>query len=512
MFSKADIIGGWKGKERSFANIQDDLNHIIESTLILLPAEKNHFTKITELLSSPNAQGLILYGAVDDDIPSSIVEKIEDFQKPVLMIKEENPHTIKKKITDIIELKSLGHYQYVFEGMTDYWIELINTKNFQNMFSRLRFFVHDQLTLLNRDFTSHFKEENGLSSEETKEIRNLYHQQNKKKESWLMVQHEHQYYLLFPLRIEEQVLGYIVLKEQPGMMLDTCIEIVTHAIPAIITALKVEEAVTTTHKMYQESFLYNLLYNHIESEHVLIKLGKQWGWDFTKPTQLMVLRLQSSEDRFLEQHDLDMFMGTIRSVVASRFLKAVTHQIQGNIVILIFDSFERTEKERKDFMISLAKSMVDEIEKMNPAVECQMGIGRQYPTNLMLYKSFNEGKIALELGKFEMALQAVWHFEDIGMARLLSNIQNDTLHEYYVETLGDLIQLDQRKDGYYIETLQEFFRNNGDIGKTADQLFIHQNTLRKRIKKIESVLNCDLNQMEDQIKLLVALKIMKMLM
>jgi sugar diacid utilization regulator len=511
MFSNAAILGGWKGKERSFVIIQETLTPIHESALILLPAEKQSLLKIIEYLPSPHAQGFILYGGKDEGVPSSIIEQINTFQKPVLIIKENNLQTIKKKIADMIELKSLGHFHYVWEGMTDYWLEQINKRTLPQLVSRLRLFIDDNLMLLKSDFSSHFDDEEGLPQSELKEIRDLYFQQIKKKDSWLMVQNHHHYYLLFPLRVEEQVLGYIVFKEQPGTMLDTCIEIVTHAIPAILTALKREEAIITTHQMYQENFLYNLLYNNIESEDMLIRLGKQWQWDFTKSTQLMVLRLESREERSIPKNDINVLMGTIRSIIAARFLKVITHHLQGNVVIIIFDPFERSEKERKEFMLSLANSMIKAIEKVNSTVECQIGIGRQYRTSMKLYKSFYEGKIALELGKYEMHQQAVWHFEDIGIARLLANIQNDILHEYYEEVLGDLIHLEQNKDDFYIETLQEFFRNNGDINATATQLFVHPNTLRKRIKKIELTLSCDLGQMEDQLKLMVALKIMKML-
>lgn len=511
LFSSSTILGGWEGKERSFRNIQDQITDVTESVLILLPLEKEHVIKLPDYLPHSHIQGVILYGDEEFHLPSSLSERLNEFQKPILIVKGANLHTIKKKITDVMELKSYGHYHYVLNGMTDYWIEFINKQPIEQMFNRLRLFVDESLLLLDNSFSPYFDGEEGGTHGELREIRDLYYRQSKAKEGWTMVNNQQRHYLLFPLRLEDQNLGYVLLKEQPGMMLDTCIEMVTHAIPALITHLKKEEAVLHTHQIYKDNFLYNLLYNNMESEHVLIELGKQWGWDFTNPTQLMVLKFQAKGESSLKMTDINASMGTIRSVMASHFLKGIIHQIQGNIVMIIFDPFERTGKERKDFMISLAKSIIEEIEKVNSSISCQIGLGRQYPTNMKLYKSFYEGKVALELGKYEIHHQAVRHFEDIGIARLLSNVQNDLLREYYEEILGDLIHLDQSKDDFYIDTLQAFFQNNGDIGKTAEQLFVHPNTLRKRIKKIESILNCNLNQIDDQIKIVVALKIMKML-
>jgi DNA-binding PucR family transcriptional regulator len=62
-----------------------------------------------------------------------------------------------------------------------------------------------------------------------------------------------------------------------------------------------------------------------------------------------------------------------------------------------------------------------------------------------------------------------------------------------------------------METLETFYNNNSDISQTAEQLFIHPNTLRKRLKKIESILNIDLNQIDDLLNIFVDLKVMKML-
>lgn len=510
LFSNAVIVGGWEGKERNFSYIVDNPTDVIESSLLLLPAKREQLENLT-LLSNPKVKGFIFYGAENDAVPYPLKEMIKDYDKPVLMIKETNVHTIKKCIEDLIKLKSMGQFHYVWEGMTDYWITLVHQGSLERMFQRLRLFVHEELYLLNSDFSPHFSAENGLTEQERKEIRDLYNQHDRKKESMLMLQGDTRFYLMLPLAIEEKILGFVVLKDKPGLMIDTCSEIVSKAIPAIITGLKLKEAILKTHQTYKDNFLYNLLYNNIESEQMLIKLGKQWDWDFTKPAHLMVVKIQSVHGHSLKKGELEQFMGTIRSVIAANFLKGITYEIQGNIVIILFDHTERPEKERKKFMISVAKSIVEEIEKLHPQIACRIGIGRSYPTNMKLYKSFFEGKVALELGKYELQQQAVWHFDNIGIGKLLANIENDLLHEFYKEVLGELISFDEEKDNDYIETLQQFFQNNGDINKTATELFVHPNTLRKRLKKIESILNCDLNQIDDQLKIVVALKIMKML-
>ena len=114
------------------------------------------------------------------------------------------------------------------------------------------------------------------------------------------------------------------------------------------------------------------------------------------------------------------------------------------------------------------------------------------------------------MGNYELQYEAVRHFENIGIARLLSNIHHHILHDYYMEVLKELFK-DEENSPVYIDTLESFFQNNADINRTAEQLYIHPNTLRKRLKKLETILSIDFNKLDDLLEIYVALKIMKMI-
>ncbi|EJW91354.1 protein containing Helix-turn-helix, Fis-type domain protein [gut metagenome] len=50
-------------------------------------------------------------------------------------------------------------------------------------------------------------------------------------------------------------------------------------------------------------------------------------------------------------------------------------------------------------------------------------------------------------------------------------------------------------------------QNMGVRTQAAEALFLHRNTLLYRIRKIEQLLNCDLSNGEELIKLAIALKV-----
>ncbi|WP_066255356.1 PucR family transcriptional regulator [Neobacillus drentensis] len=511
-FIHAEIMGGWEGKERSFSIVQNHSISLEEPSLLLLAKTQSTIMQLPEYLSNQDVQGILLYGNDDLLIPTTFMETADSYKKPVLMINEQNPESIKQKIADLKHLKSIGLFQYIWERSTSYWLQLMNERGLPGLLQRLCVFLGQNVLLLDEDFQFHSGNESPATSGQVALVKSLSNQPYKnKKEAFKIVENESGRYLLFHLQSGEKRCGFILLQELPGMMIDICIEQIIHAIPAIISYLMKEDAVKQAHRSYKELFLYNLLYNNLESENGLIQQGKQWGWDFTKTTQLMVMRLDRKTDFPNGNVDLDAIMRKIRSLISAAFLQAIIFPIQGNIVMIVFDTPDHTPKELKERMLVLANRIHKEIEHSLDTIECQIGLGRHYPSNMQLFRSFYEAKVALELGKYESRHRSVRHFEDIGIARLLSNVHNDLLHEYFEATLGELIVLDEENDDFYMVTLEAFYNHNGDINQTAEQLYIHPNTLRKRLKKLESILNVDFNQMEDMLKIFVALKIRKIL-
>ena len=54
-------------------------------------------------------------------------------------------------------------------------------------------------------------------------------------------------------------------------------------------------------------------------------------------------------------------------------------------------------------------------------------------------------------------------------------------------------------------TLQTFFRNNEQLMKTSEELFIHINTLRYRLKKIKVLTGLDYNNTSDKLKMFLGI-------
>lgn len=109
----------------------------------------------------------------------------------------------------------------------------------------------------------------------------------------------------------------------------------------------------------------------------------------------------------------------------------------------------------------------------------------------------------------EMARKVLF-FKEMGVYTLLSHIDSQKVMDDYVEIhIGKLIQADELHKGNLCETLEQYLNCSCNAKKTAEEMFVHRNTLNYRLKKISEILNCDFEELEDCLELKLAFKILR---
>jgi purine catabolism regulator len=72
--------------------------------------------------------------------------------------------------------------------------------------------------------------------------------------------------------------------------------------------------------------------------------------------------------------------------------------------------------------------------------------------------------------------------------------------------LARLAQYDTRRSAQLVRTLEEYLRHRGNVSATAEALYVHQNTLRQRLERIEQLTGIDLRG-RDSLTLDLALRL-----
>lgn len=127
-----------------------------------------------------------------------------------------------------------------------------------------------------------------------------------------------------------------------------------------------------------------------------------------------------------------------------------------------------------------------------------IGIGQYYPDLQGLRKSYQDAKLALEVGSRVWGRGKVYHIKNVGMFITLANTSQSRKAELAHQILSPLL-----RDEQLFKTVQTFLSNGLNLTDAAIALHVHRNTLIYRLDKTKKLINLDPRHFDDalQIKL-----------
>jgi DNA-binding PucR family transcriptional regulator len=90
---------------------------------------------------------------------------------------------------------------------------------------------------------------------------------------------------------------------------------------------------------------------------------------------------------------------------------------------------------------------------------------------------------------------------------LLATVPPSVLRSFRARLLGPLLAYDDRHRAELLPTLREFLACSGSWNVCAAKLYVHVNTVRYRIRRIEELTGRDLSSLDDQVDFYLALQI-----
>ncbi len=136
--------------------------------------------------------------------------------------------------------------------------------------------------------------------------------------------------------------------------------------------------------------------------------------------------------------------------------------------------------------------------------QLRMGVGRACEVTA-LTASLEEALFSLELGAALSAKRNVTTFEQLGLWQLLVGVREPVrLRDLVEEWIGDLIRKDAVQRSELVKTLTIYLNESCATESSAAVLFIHRNTLRYRLGKIEQITGRDLSDSDQRFNLEIA--------
>jgi DNA-binding PucR family transcriptional regulator len=125
-------------------------------------------------------------------------------------------------------------------------------------------------------------------------------------------------------------------------------------------------------------------------------------------------------------------------------------------------------------------------------------------------RRMREAADAARIGRSLVAEGGAVSYEGLGAYKYLVHLEmEDAPHDRYRLSVEELLQYDRRRGARLVETLERFLADRGSVAASARALYIHPNTVRQRLERIERVTGLDLGK-EDLLSLELALKLARL--
>lgn len=312
--------------------------------------------------------------------------------------------------------------------------------------------------------------------------------------------------------------GYLVVVETVSKMKQIDYMALEHAATVIaMERIKEKEVEAVKHRI-RVDFFDDLLANNIHSVNGLNSIAEIHGLDPKKKYYCMITKLRSTDihgyevgwDNVSEYSTLKDKVGRLIDNGVRREGRSITSIARRNMIISFIQDKVIEDRSHRNVSLELANGLLETLEKEIKGIEVEMGIGKVYEI-LSISKSFNEAQDSFNMGS-GFGKEKVLHYENHMVVNLLrGDISNDKLMDFYNNTIGKLIAYDKENGTNLIETMEAYFRNNGNISEAAKELFVHRNTLIYRIDKIKMILDSDLKDSEELLEIQLGFKIWNML-
>jgi GAF domain-containing protein len=123
---------------------------------------------------------------------------------------------------------------------------------------------------------------------------------------------------------------------------------------------------------------------------------------------------------------------------------------------------------------------------------------------------FEEARHALVGASVVRGKASVMTYEDLGPYKYLLRMPFDAdVRDEHRDAVMRIAEYDRQRQTSLLRTLEEFLRRRGNISATAEALYIHPNTLRQRLRRIQELSGLDLRK-DDWLLVEIAVKMVKL--
>lgn len=322
--------------------------------------------------------------------------------------------------------------------------------------------------------------------------------------------------MVAPIDLLHEIKAFLIITGIYRSFNDLDIIALEHSRTIISWKLMKQSAIEEVERRYKRNFIEEFLSGKFSTFEEVNSRAKTLGLSLDCNYLLFIVELKpslrGSQNSMANQEKFLQGLTTNLLQRVEKLEKGIIVVDRGTSLISLVPTNSKDSSQVITQSYLIAKKIKREI--INCKIECEwnIGIGRYYSNPLNLPKSYKQAVQAVRLGRKIWGKNNVIHYNDLGIYRFISLCsEQEELIIFYEETIGKLCEYDTKLNAELLQTLEAYYQSNEKVKEVAAKLFIHSNTVKYRLQRIQDITGCDLGNSEQKFNLLVGLRIMQYL-
>ncbi len=309
------------------------------------------------------------------------------------------------------------------------------------------------------------------------------------------------------LKVEKRVAGYLSLVNSSDTLDDFDRLVLIYGADVCAIELAKSRAIAFAVEQTRGDWVQMWLSGTPADDNLMAARAQQAGFEPDALCMAAVFRATTGAGAPLP---LESLTPLVRDDMARRQLNGAVGQYV-DVIVALYPLDDASQAPRIRRMIEEVR---DQLAMRTPSGLVGAGISRPTQGLTALREAYREAKDALSIAQELGDMERATFYGDLKLYQLLLALKEhnlDHLRRFYEDTLGPLVDHDDRKQGDLLRTLNGFFQANGNLAKAAQDLDVHRNTLVYRLERISELTELDLDDADNRLILHLALKIQRVL-
>ncbi|MCK0472048.1 PucR family transcriptional regulator [Halalkalibacter sp. APA_J-10(15)] len=494
-------------------------NEYVLTTGVSFSENVQSFQQFVEDIITSNAAALaIAFGPYVKEIPQSIIELAENHQLPLIELAWTTRFA--DIIKEVINLMQRHKHEYVERielirrALLDY---ILNGQSLSVVAQHVSDSIQSDVIIADKKgmIRGYNKKLNPMLEKAWQQSLNKslledgLEQETENQFQWIL--YDRKYYALqLSIQLTGHVQGYVVIGDFSEEPLTPTEEkkwkmLLEHVTTAIAIYFLHEQAAKEAEWRLRDDFVWELSQGSIHSTDLLRSRAKSLNYQIHLPYICLILHVSNLKESYdLHPHLPISFDHWHHECI--RHIEEEAERTAKSMAIKLLVTYQHKEfvlfiETSEHNVISHANTFINRLKKriqmLYPYVLLTWGIANQFGYSCF-NESYLEAKRAIDIGRKRRGEGTTSVYADTKVDRVLELLLlNKDLQEIAYSVLSSLLRYEQNRQIDLIHTFTTYHANHGNVSQTARQLNLHRQSLLYRLRKIETLTNCQLSNADD---------------